>query len=306
MSVKEKGKSRKILGIILIIVTVILLVASVIGVITFDSFKRPLSKWKPESDDNNMYVEFQEYLLYDSQRVSYNDTIMEKTAPEGGSLVEVFCVEGDTMYYVYKKRDNNENKFNWVLASWNFNSEEFKILYVMKHDKSSVTYQKLSYVSDGEDICGGMYEGGKIYLKSESEVVAYDIKTQEINEHAELPMRRYIWEFSMEKDRAYVLDTEKGITKTISMETMAKQNSYANQLNELRKEKISAGRSNRIFKSIKCQDGQIYLILSLSNSNCLFYDFVFKYDFETEQILYLTYFKAWDYHNDYHFAPIDR
>lgn len=305
---KSKEKTNLALKIVIYIVLGIILCTflflAIFGGALYDSLKHPLSKWVPETAEKYIFVEYNDYLIYDSQRVSYNDTIRVKTDSTGGSLNEVLCVNDDVMYYVYKEYDKSANKFVWVLASLNLESEEFKTLYVMRHDKYQEKYIKLSYVSDYKDKCGGMYEDGKIYLKSEKQTISYNINTQETDEHAELPTRRYTWELSIKDKCAYIVDNDKDITRTITLESMAKDNSYAKRLKKVTDFPFFMWSTEYSINEIKCQDDQIYLKLSFLTPKGVLYDVVFKYDLEADKLQFLTYTSSEEISTDFCFAPV--
>lgn len=136
--------------------------------------------------------------------------------------------------------------------------------------------------------CGGLYANGKIYLKGISKTIAYDIQTGTVQE-SEIPPSKYVWSIEDRGSRITIENTEQGETKTLTLEEMSKTNAYAQQLSGL-----SLHDDSRFFVKAKVVDDDVYIIGEVLNWWGEAFAVVFKYDFSTNQVFYVSAIKVED------------
>ena len=228
----------------------------------------------------------------------------------------VFCVRNDRIYFGYSTRDPeiSEVQYNlWHIASVNTEGEDFR-----EHYKSNLSCGVLDSI-DFDDMSvypkeyepdytykgfGGLYdEDGHIYLHGKTKTICYDIDEDETTEVEKLPEQRYSW--SITSDNRSVTISDGNISRTITLESIAENNSYAKRLLSLSDYKTNTGGSflEFCFDHIKVCGEHIYIINRILNWNGESRAIVFDYDFDTEQVVYvMNYFTCDNVSGHYQFA----
>ncbi len=283
---------------LIIIYAVIVLIGMVISVIVLDAkynMRHYFDDWEPETDEEIIHVLSDTFIYYHLESMNLDDYV-------NGRIEEVYCVKNDRIYFCYSTSDSDTRRnLVWHIASVGINGENLTDHYSGNLFKEphlfgdSYVYERLSYHSYDENLYGGFYSNDKIYLHGNGGNIVYDIMCGTASEIDEHPIGKYRWRIENHQ-KITIEDTEQNIFRTITLESMAEQNSYAQKLLELSSRKINTGDSStyKILSKMKVVDDRIYIVCEVLNWNGESFSIVFRYDFSSEKVTYLSFFKVFD------------
>jgi len=205
---------------------------------------------------------------------------------------EIFCINDSEIFFVHTKNiKDDSNGQLWGISSVNIETNKKTLWYsgiftLGKEDY--IEYKKLSQYSDITSLCGGMINGDNIYLKDSSHTVSFNIKTKEVNEDAQMPLRRYEWTV-VPNSYIEITNKENKSTVRIEKEQFFEKNEYANRLKELNNKKTISryGFCDEFFCKVMLVEEKIYIVCEVFNFIGDAFAIVFEYESESDTIKYI-------------------
>ena len=251
------------------------------------NLKRYFDEWESE-------VDMKVYPTYDRAILRLENELFDVRDYVQGDIGEVYCIYQNQVFFsYYKLSPKGYPKQNWGIGSVSLNGENFQSYFFedITDAESSldVTYHQFAKLSEGTIKQGGMFLDGKIYLQGKNRVIVYDVQTNTITEMSESPRKMYKW--TKENNQLTIEHIDSKISKIITIEKMAENNAYADQILDLTSKKIiQEGYLNETFFSLVIQKNEeIYITCSVFDCAGNEYALVFQYDFETEDFSFVTY-----------------
>ncbi len=219
-----------------------------------------------------------------------------------GRIEEIYCVQNDRIYLCYSTAipDAYPDR-TWHIASIGRNGEDFTEhyggnLFTNSNPKGyAYEYTRLSITPYDAENYGGFYAYHKIYLHGDKTTVVYDIQNGTLSETDGYPVSPYTWSINEHKT-IVIQDREQNVTKTLTLESMAEENPYAKDLLAYSKKNTWNGTSltENIFSGMKIVGDRIYVICEMRNWHGESFAVVFRYDFASDSMLYVSHQKTSD------------
>lgn len=288
-------KSKIILFVsVSLIVVLAILVATVVVLDMKLNIGRHISGWTPESDEEvlnvrwNTEVDFKDHTLNLYEKYEYNGF---KIRP-----MEIFCINAERIWFVFSSGIKSTDGLGslWHIASIKLDGSDFVVNYtcnlfdISDYNGSKDGYSRLAYKNDDDNLCGGIYINGKIYLRGRDHSVEYDIATNTGREMEEFPKARYKAIFSEDFKQITISDCEQNIAKTISLESMASENEYAKKIVDVVSGKTGVWVDSGNFSVVKITGDRIIIIYSIMNAWGHSISAVFDYNFSSEEVRFMS------------------
>lgn len=122
-----------------------------------------------------------------------------------------------------------------------------------------------------------------------------DVELNTVSETTEYHHSPYVWSID-DNQLITIEDTEQNLTRELTLEDLAENNSYAQKLLELSTKQTWDGTSltDRFFSYIKIIDQDIYIVCQVYNWNGESTAVIFRYDFSSDNVLYVSSYKTGD------------
>lgn len=237
------------------------IVIAIIAVIAFGVFSyiKNYAAFAPEEYDKAALVVSDRY-------VKISDKIIKIEMPNAAcTIFDVYCVEKGKIYFAYGTGGI------WNVASTDFSGKKITVYY--KYENAG-KYERLSCLSDYDNVMGGLYNNGKIYLKGNEGIIELELNTQQVKFVPKMPDKSYKWTADNGK---FTVNN-----KEIKLDEMAKKNSNAYEIKE-----IADKHNNTFIDEISCIDNNVYIVGTVTNPLGIKYGVLFRYDEENESYKYL-------------------
>ena len=246
------------------------------------NLQRYFDEWESEVDQKT-------YPIYNSRMIKTDHTLLCVKDFAPGTVMDIYCVYNERIFFFYVTSGEN-HEWTWNIGSISESGGDFQCHFSenVMQDKSSSgpSYNQLSWSPNLNRPTGGFYLNGKIYLRGLTKSIAYDIEQDSINESPEIPQQMYVC--TKENGQLTITENKSGISKTITLDKMAENHPYVQQLVDLESQGISNQKHlMELSKAMFIQD-EIYIVLSILDKSGESYAFAFQYDFETEKYTYVT------------------
>lgn len=260
-----------------------------------------------ESSASYIQVLFRQFVQDKEDNLLFEEKDLEK-----GTLEIVFCARNNRVYFGYSSKvpETKAQYKIWHIASVDMQGKDFQEHYVGNLFDDAVIspdFMDLSTYSDRYERYGGFYDGeGRIFLRGNAKIICFYPDTDHVEEVEKLPDNPYTWEI---KDCQSITISD-GITqKTITLESMAEKSACAKQIATLSSYKDWDGKSflRHFFQEVKVVGNQVYLLCEVVNWVGVNFAVEFQYDFQTEQVTYMTSQKISDsITTNYSIAALDK
>ena len=245
------------------------------------SLKHFFDDWKPQSD-------VQVLTVVDDTALHYGNTVSHLDLSQG-IVEEIYCVKNNRVYFCYSTAlSESDSHREWHIGSTTLTGDDFRD-HRLSLPSSGSTYVKFSYDYQAYGNYGGLYQDGKIFLRGKDKTLAYDIDADAITTIDTLPSQKY--RAVIENPYTIVLEDSRSLHKrTITLDKIAKENEYANEILKLKPKKRWDGLSylSNFFANVKIVDGDIYLICEIFNGYGKSFTVLFQYDFHSDRVYYLS------------------
>lgn len=280
---------KKLIIILLATAAVIAVILSVvIPLDTKYNLRNFFQELQPESSASYIQVLFRQFVQDKEDNLLFEEKDLEK-----GTLEIVFCARNNRVYFGYTSKvpEAKAQYKIWHIASVDMQGKDFQEHYVGNLFDDAVIspdFMDLSTYSDRYERYGGFYDGeGRIFLRGNPKIICFYPDTGHVEEVEKLPDNPYTWEI---KDHQSITISDGTTQKTITLESMAEKSACAKQIATLSSYKNWAGKSFlcNFFKEVKVVGNQVYLLCEVLNWVGARFAVEFQYDFQTEQVTYMT------------------
>lgn len=238
--------------------------------------------------------------------------LFEEKDLEKGTLEIVFCARNNRVYFGYSSKvpETKAQYKIWHIASVDMQGKDFQEHYVGNLFDDAVIspdFMDLSTYSDRYERYGGFYDGeGRIFLRGNPKIICFYPDTGHVEEVEKLPDNPYTWKI---KDCQSITISDGTTQKTITLESMAEKSACAKQIATLSSYKDWDGKSflRHFFQEVKVVGNQVYLLCEVLNWVGASFAVEFQYNFQTEQVTYMTSQKISDtITTNYSIAALDK
>ena len=303
---------KKLIIILLAATAVIAVILSVvIPLDTKYNLRNFFQELQSESSASYIQVLFRQFVQDKDGNPLFEEKDLEK-----GTLEIVFCARNNRVYFGYTSKvpETKAQYRIWHIASVDMQGKDFQEHYVgnlfddlFDDSVESPGFRDLSTYSDQYKRYGGFYDGeGRIFLRGNAKIICFYPDTGHVEEVEKLPDNPYTWEI---KDCQSITISD-GITqKIITLESMAEKSACAKQIATLSSYKNWDGKSFlcNFFQEVKVVGNQVYLLCEVLNWVGVRFAVEFQYDFQTEQVTYMTSQKISDtITSNYSIAALDK
>ena len=241
-----------------------------------------------ESSASYIQVLFRQFVQDKEDNLLFEEKDLEK-----GTLEIVFCARNNRVYFGYSSKvpETKAQYKIWHIASVDMQGKDFQEHYVGNLFDDAVIspdFMDLSTYSDRYERYGGFYDGeGRIFLRGNPKIICFYPDTGHVEEVEKLPDNPYTWEI---KDCQSITISDGTTQKTITLESMAEKSACAKQIATLSSYKDWDGKSflRHFFQEVKVVGNQVYLLCEVLNWVGARFAVEFQYDFQTEQVTYMT------------------
>lgn len=279
---------KNIIIILFVLLAVIIIVCTLVVLDSKFNMRHYFDNWNNETNDNIISISYSSVYNNNGELLFEIDDDLHSL-----NIEIVYCVKGERIYFSYATMDPETDLRNiWHIASVSVSGKDFKEHYSGILFDDTIKYPTLKDLSCNTDCAeeyGGLYYDNVIYLHGNARTVAFDLETEITKEIDSLPVSRYMGKIE-NKQTLTVIDTENGATHTVTLESMANSNVYAKNLLELSTRKIWSGESPtfNLFDRMKTVDEQMYITCVIYNWNGDSFAVVFKYDFASDKVYYVS------------------
>ncbi len=222
------------------------------------------------------------YVAYESVYIG-TEKIYLGSIEEVFDVQEVFCVNGEKIYFVHSK--DNGNSLNWYLASYDINTEEYKTYYELSG------YQK--DLSKIYRLQNGYCKEQKIVLNDQNIVVEFDTSSQEIQtfqyEEYEFPKLDIYGENINGNSIQVVMDSK---TNIWTLEKMAEKSKSIETLCSFKTKMNWDGETYLPYffeeTSVQCFDEKVYAVGEAINYHGAAFAIILEYNVEDDVWEYVT------------------
>lgn len=280
---------KKLIIILLAMAAVIAVILSVvIPLDTKYNLRNFFQELQSESSASYIQVLFRQFVQDKDDNPLFEEKDLEK-----GTLEIVFCARNNRVYFGYSSKvpETKAQYKIWHIASVDMQGKDFQEHYVGNLFDDAVIspdFMDLSTYSDRYERYGGFYDGeGRIFLRGNPKIICFYPDTGHVEEVEKLPDNPYTWEI---KDHQSITISDGTTQKTITLESMAEKSACAKQIATLSSYKNWAGKSFlcHFFREVKVVGNQVYLLCEVLNWVGVRFAVEFQYDFQTEQVTYMT------------------
>lgn len=280
---------KKLIIILLAMAAVIAVILSVvIPLDTKYNLRNFFQELQSESSASYIQVLFRQFVQDKEDNLLFEEKDLEK-----GTLEIVFCARNNRVYFGYTSKvpETKAQYKIWHIASVDMQGKDFQEHYVGNLFDDAVIspdFMDLSTYSDRYERYGGFYDGeGRIFLRGNAKIICFYPDTGHVEEAEKLPDNPYTWEI---KDHQSITISDGTTQKTITLESMAEKSACAKQIATLSSYKNWDEKSFlcNFFKEVKVVGNQVYLLCEVLNWVGARFAVEFQYDFQTEQVTYMT------------------
>lgn len=280
---------KKLIIILLAMAAVIAVILSVvIPLDTKYNLRNFFQELQSESSASYIQVLFRQFVQDKEDNLLFEEKDLEK-----GTLEIVFCARNNRVYFGYTSKvpETKAQYKIWHIASVDMQGKDFQEHYVGNLFDDAVIspdFMDLSTYSDRYERYGGFYDGeGRIFLRGNPKIICFYPDTGHVEEVEKLPDNPYTWEI---KDHQSITISDGTTQKTITLESMAEKSACAKQIATLSSYKNWDEKSFlcNFFKEVKVVGNQVYLLCEVLNWVGARFAVEFQYDFQTEQVTYMT------------------
>ena len=280
---------KKLIIILLAMAAVIAVILSVvIPLDTKYNLRNFFQELQSESSASYIQVLFRQFVQDKDDNPLFEEKDLEK-----GTLEIVFCARNNRVYFGYSSKvpETKAQYKIWHIASVDMQGKDFQEHYVGNLFDDAVIspdFMDLSTYSDRYERYGGFYDGeGRIFLRGNPKIICFYPDTGHVEEAEKLPDNPYTWEI---KDHQSITISDGTTQKTITLESMAEKSACAKQIATLSSYKNWDEKSFlcNFFKEVKVVGNQVYLLCEVLNWVGARFAVEFQYDFQTEQVTYMT------------------
>ena len=280
---------KKLIIILLAMAAVIAVILSVvIPLDTKYNLRNFFQNLQSESSASYIQVLFRQFVQDKDDNPLFEEKDLEK-----GTLEIVFCARNNRVYFGYSSKvpETKAQYKIWHIASVDMQGKDFQEHYVGNLFDDAVIspdFMDLSTYSDRYERYGGFYDGeGRIFLRGNPKIICFYPDTGHVEEAEKLPDNPYTWEI---KDHQSITISDGTTQKTITLESMAEKSACAKQIATLSSYKNWDEKSFlcNFFKEVKVVGNQVYLLCEVLNWVGARFAVEFQYDFQTEQVTYMT------------------
>lgn len=299
---------KKLIIILLATAAVIAVILSVvIPLDTKYNLRNFFQELQSESSASYIQVLFRQFVQDKDGNPLFEEKDLEK-----GTLKIVFCARNNRVYFGYTSKvpETKAQYRIWHIASVDMQGKDYQEHYVGNLFDDAVIspdFMDLSTYSDRYERYGGFYDGeGRIFLRGNPKIICFYSDTGHVEEVEKLPDNPYTWEI---KDCQSITISDGTTQKTITLESMAEKSACAKQIATLSSYKNWAEKSFlcNFFQEVKVVGNQVYLLCEVLNWGGARFAVEFQYDFQTEQVAYMTSQKISDtITTNYSIAALDK
>ncbi len=288
----------------ILIVAVSIVVLSIICTVTYCVFdciahyydiQNYIGDWEPQVENPEKYISVigNSLIKFPSGEIN-----LEKYHPDS-EIVRVICIHNGRIYYAIQRYADDSSNPLWGIASVSTSGKD-PIEHCLENlfdlnEKESPECQNLNNASMALDAYGTYFSGDAIYLYGSRKNLCLRLNTGVVEDVADVPTKAYAAK-RVDAHTLIIEETASSVQKTVTLANMAEKNGYVKELS-----KVDSGRTwgdlqplERFFSGVKIIGDEIYIISSVFDYQGYTYAIVFRYDFESEAIAYVTSCKVGD------------
>ncbi len=251
-------------------------------------------------DSNILYYKNQTHKDYE---IFKDDATQKKL---NGVILEILCVKDDRVYFAFSDYDMPDDTISIASTDVDFNN--YIRHYVFYSGPQSEYFNKKSYIKPFYEnrFSTCEYRDGFIYIKNNDKYYSFEIKTGVVKELKESWL---IYSSTVSEDFQSIqitnnLTNEK---QTLTLSSMAKMDTCTNIFYNLSQEKTIWGReitSNFFQSHINVVDDELYLVCNIFSFSGKAFSLVYKYDFETNKVFFVSGYYIGDHCDDYYVVAV--
>lgn len=255
--------------------------------------------WKSETNQKMIQVVYPDLLYDKEQNILFDLGEILEVEQKHGFVEDVYCVRNSRIYFCYSTHTNSTLYDEWHIASVSVDGDDFQEHFHNTEDPTKGQYEQLAYADQNERAVGGLYHNGKIFLRGETKIFAYDIDTDTVADAENLPTLEHSFTISKDNQQLLIENTKTNERRTVTLQSMAKTNAYVNQLLRLH----SGEALDYFFADAVSIDGEIYIICSVVGFFRTF-SLTFQYDFANDEVKFVSLLQMYDStHASYSIVP---
>ncbi|MBO5896432.1 MAG: hypothetical protein J6Q83_03965 [Clostridia bacterium] len=273
-------------------------------ILTKNDVERIINKYAITDTYNVAYVRDSSVLYYENQthkdyEIINNDSVQEKL---NGVILEILCVIDDRVYFAFSDYDTQDDTI--TIASTDIDFNDFLRHYVFYCGPQSEYFNMKSDITPfyGDRFSTCEYRDGFIYIKNNDEYYSFEIKTGVVKELKESWL---IYSSTVAEDFQSIqitnnLTNEK---RTLTLPLMAEMDKCAKTFYSLSQEKTTwNGEITRNFfqSHINVVDDELYIVCNIFSFSGEAFSLVYKYDFETNKVFFVSGYNIGDHCDDYY------